>query len=413
MRRSLLIIIFARTTLNMAFRIVYPFLPAIARGLGISVAVAGQLVALRGIAGLIAPVAGPLADRYGRRRVMEAGLLAFAVGSVVLGVAHQLWLAVLAFILIGISKSLYDPAMQAYLGDRIPYEERGRAMGLTELAWSASWLLGVPASGLLMERLGWRAPWLALMLLGLAGWLLTAWGLPRARVARAVVATEAPVATRVAGTLRRWGWILAHRHVASAMLVGIAVMTASDTVLIVYGAFLESTFGLSLAALGLASIVVGLAEAVAEFGSAGLVDRIGKRRSVAIGLVLLGLSFILLPRLTGSLVSTLAGITLMIASFEFALVSFLPLVSELVPEQRADVLSINVAVLSLAHMLGAALGGWLWQFRSIDVNTGVATVLVIVALTALSLTREGTPAVQEGQPQPLVRKGKFSGDSVE
>lgn len=393
MRRSLLIIIFARTTLNMAFRVVYPFLPAIARGLGISLAGAGQLVALRGIAGLIAPVTGPLANRYGRRRVMETGLLAFAAGSLVLAMANQLWLAVLSFTLVGISKSLYDPAMQAYLGDRIPYEERGRAMGLTELAWSTSWLLGVPASGLLMERLGWRAPWLVLTLLGIAGWLLTTRELPPARAATGAAAAGLR-ATRAAGTVRRWGRLLTRRNVASAMIVGIAVMTANDTVLIVYGAFLESEFGLSLAALGLASIVVGIAEAVAEFGSAGLVDRVGKRRSVAAGLVLLGLSYLLLPRLTGSLVSTLGGVMLMIVSFEFALVSFLPLVSELVPEQRADVLSINVAVLSLAHMLGAGLGGWLWQFRSISVNTLAATALVIVALIALSLTREARPVAR-------------------
>lgn len=396
----------------MAFRIVYPFLPAIARGLGISLGAAGQLVALRGLAGLIAPVTGPLADRYGRRRVMETGLLAFAVGSLVLALAHRFWLAVLAFVLVGVSKSLYDPAMQAYLGDRIPYEERGRAMGLTELAWSASWLLGVPASGLLMERWGWHSPWFVLTLLAVVGWWLTAWGLPRARVARAPTA-QAPVAGRAAQTIRRWGALLAHRNVASAMIVGLTIMTAIETVLIVYGAFLESAFGLSLAALGLASIVVGVAEAVGEFGSAGLVDRIGKRRSVAAGLLLLGLSFLVLPRLAGSLVAALAGVMLMMVSFEFALVSFLPLVSELVPERRADVLSINVAVLSLAHMVGAALGGWLWQFHSIAVNTLAATALVVVGLIALSLTREGTVLSQEVRPQPMARPGGVTGDSIE
>src|SRR5690606_20455301 len=99
MKRSLLIIIFARTALNMSFRIVYPFLPPIARGLGISIAAAGQLVALRGIAGLIAPIAGPLANRFGRRRVMEAGMLSFAAGSLVLALANNFWLAILAFAL--------------------------------------------------------------------------------------------------------------------------------------------------------------------------------------------------------------------------------------------------------------------------------------------------------------------------
>lgn len=391
MKRSLLIIIFARTALNMSFRIVYPFLPAIARGLGISIAAAGQLVALRGIAGLIAPIAGPLANRFGRRRVMEAGMLSFAAGSLVLALANNFWLAILAFALVGIAKSLYDPAMQAYLGDRVPYAERGRAMGLSELSWSAAWLVGVPASGIFMEWFGWRAPWIILTALGIAAWLLTAWGLPSTRVSRAP-STPARGNARLMATIHRWARLLTHRSVVGAAVVGLALMSAIETVLIVYGAFLETEFGLSLGALGIASIVVGVAEAIAEFGVAGLVDRFGKRRSVAAGSILLAASFLLLPRLVGSLSFTLAGVMLMMVSFEFALVSFLPLVSELVPEKRADILAINAAVLSLGHMVGAALGGWLWQFRSFSINTFVATGLVFVALLALTLTSEARPA---------------------
>ena len=46
---------------------------------------------------------------------------------------------------------------------------------------------------------------------------------------------------------------------------------------------LETEFGLSASALGLASICVGLAEAAGEFSATVLTDRLGKRRSVAVG----------------------------------------------------------------------------------------------------------------------------------
>ncbi|HYN88261.1 MAG TPA: MFS transporter, partial [Ardenticatenaceae bacterium] len=354
MRRPLLIIIFVRTVLNMAFRIVYPFLPAIARGLGISLASAGQLVALRGVAGLIAPLTGPFADRYGRRRVMEAGLLTFAAGTLVVGLNLHLWLTMVAFLLTGVAKSLYDPAMQAYLSDRVPYHARGQAMGLTELSWAAAWLIGVPAAGFIMERFGWRAPWLALALLGVAGWLLTARGLPRARVTSEPV-QSVPVAARLSQTARQWGRVIAHPNVARALATSVLVMASIETVLIVYGAFLEENFGLSLGALGLASTVIGVAEVIGEFGSAGLVDRFGKRRSIMAGLVLLALSFLLLPLLTGGLVATLAGVMVMMVTFEFSLITLIPLVSELVPEWRADVLSMNVAAISAGRVVGALL----------------------------------------------------------
>ena len=49
----------------------------------------------------------------------------------------------------------------------MPYHRRGRVVGAIELSWSSAWLLGVPASGFLIERLGWRAPWAVLI----GGWL--------------------------------------------------------------------------------------------------------------------------------------------------------------------------------------------------------------------------------------------------
>lgn len=398
MKRSLPVIIFARTVLNVPFRIIYPFLPAFSRGLGVPLTDLGQFVALSGLTGLIAPVAGPLADRYGRRRVMEAGTLLFTAGVLTIGLAQHYWLAALGFVVFGVAKSLYDPAILAYLGDRVPYERRGRAMALAELAWSLAWLIGVPASGLLMERLGWRAPWLALSILGLAGWWFTVAGLPGGRAPRPVGSGES-AGGWTAGTLRRWGKLLARRHVAMGTLVGMGLMAATQVVFIVYGAFLESKFGLSLGALGLASIVVGIAEAAAEFASAGVVDRLGKRRSVAVGLILLGAGCVLLPRLTGSLAAALAGVVVVVMGFEFGIVSFLPLASELAPEQRADTISINVAALNLGYMLGTGLGSWLWRFNAVAVNTFAGLALAVLTRLALSATREAPAPVHERLPE--------------
>ena len=83
--RTQLPIVFAvRTAVNAPVRIIYPFLPSIARGLGISLTAASQLVTLRMVAGLAAPLLGLLADRYGRRRVMEVALSLFALASLLM-----------------------------------------------------------------------------------------------------------------------------------------------------------------------------------------------------------------------------------------------------------------------------------------------------------------------------------------
>jgi len=380
--RTQLPIVFAvRTAVNAPVRIIYPFLPSIARGLGISLAAASQLVTLRMVAGLAAPLLGLLADRYGRRRVMEVALSLFALASLLMAGVGTLAAAALAFALYGLAKALYDPAVHAYVGDHVPYRERSRAVGILELSWSGAWLLGVPASGLLIERFGWRAPWAALIVLGLLGLVLTCVSLPP---------TSRPAARRrggsfVASTIGTWRNLLRRRSVAALLATSFLLTMAIEVPFIVYGAWLETSFGLSLSTLGLASTVVGVAEATAELGSAAITDRLGKKRSVLAGLLGLAASLIALPWLSRlGLVAALAGVMLMLLNFEFGIVSLLPLATELAPEARASLFSLTVMAFSLSRILAALVGGWLWQWQTIALNAGVGAICALLAALLLA-----------------------------
>jgi predicted MFS family arabinose efflux permease len=380
-RASLPITFLARTTINTSFRIIYPFLPSIARGLGISLTAASGLITLRLVAGMGAPFLGPLADRYGRRRTMEAALLLFALASTLLAGVGTFAAAAAAFALYGIAKALYDPALHAYLGDAVPYHERGRATGAIELSWSSAWLLGVPASGFLIERFGWRAPWAALLVLGLLGVGLTRAGLPSA-APRSTHNSGKPFAAQMTIT---WRNLLRRRAVVVLLLTSLLLTLANEIPFIVYGAWLEATFGLSLTALGLASTVVGLAEATAELGTTVITDRLGKRRSVLVGLIGLAASLVALPWLVRlGLAAALAGVALMLLTFEFGLVSLLPLATELAPDARATLFSLNVTAFNLSRILGALIGGWLWQWQSITLHAGVGAICALAAALLLA-----------------------------
>ncbi len=362
LRAQLVVLFLSRTVLSTAQRLVYPFLPSIARGLGISLSAAAGLVTLRMVAGLVAPLFGPVADRQGRRRTLEIGLLLFTVAGVFLvGTGSlstgTLFLAAAAFVLYGLAKVLYDPTVHAYLGDVVPYRARGRAIGILELSWSSAWLFGVPVAGFLIEHFGWRAPWLAMVCLGLLSLGLTHLFLPPGRPLRQTVTHQRWFALLNAS----WHHLLRRRQVIVLLSISLLLTMALEIPFIVYGAWLETSFGLSLSSLGLASIVVGLAEASAELGTTMLTDRLGKRRSVLVGLTGMAFSLLLLPFLAGSgLVPALLGVALVITSFEFAIVSLLPLVTELAPQARASLLSLNVTAFSLGRIGGAALGSWLW-----------------------------------------------------
>lgn len=365
-------ILLSRTTINSSFRVVYPFLPAISRGLGVPLTAASFLLTLRALAGLSSPLFGPLSDRYGRRTLMLAGLGMLAMGTALVAGWPIYRVATIAFVLIGLSKTAYDPAMQAYLSDAVPYHRRGRVLGITELAWSAAWLIGVPAAGFLIERVGWQAPFVALALLTLVGLFFT-WRLTPDQPQRA------------SPTGHRWVGLRRNRSAWLGMAVGLLFIFAIENVFVVYGAWMEETFSLSVGALGVASIVIGIAEVMGEGISAGLVDRLGKKKAVLGGLLLNAGAYLLLPLLSGNLVSALVGLFVLFIAFEFSVVSSFPLISELAPGARGTLMTLNVAALSVGRMAGSLTATPLWLRGGLSLNAVVSCGAALAAFVLLLL----------------------------
>ena len=113
-------------------------------------------------------------------------------------------------------------------------------------------------------------------------------------------------------------------------------------------------------------------------------DRLGKRRTIALGVGLSTLAYLALPALGSTLPGALIGLFLVYLTFEFAFVATLPLMTELVPLARTSVMSANFAGLSLGRMLGALLGGALLPF-GIGASGITAAGINIVALAVLLL----------------------------
>ena len=110
-----------------------------------------------------------------------------------------------------------------------------------------------------------------------------------------------------------------------------------------------------------------------------IVDRLGKRRAVLIGLLLNVLSYLLLPRLAGTLAGALAGVALMFVTFEFSIVSMLPLMSELVPEARGTVMALNSAAMAAGRVVSSLTGPRLWLAGGLPLNAVVSAGVVLVA----------------------------------
>lgn len=366
-----------RIVLNAAYRMIYPFLKAFASGIGVSVQVAALPLTGRSMVGVFAPLLAPVAERYGRKVGMLLGLSLFCLGIGLVAIWPSFSTFFIALILGNLGNMTFLPAMQAYLGDRIPYQRRGAVLALTEMSWSLSFILLVPLAGLLIARFGWGAPFIFLAVTGLLALGLIAWRIPR----------DAPhPAAQQAAVWDSLKTVLANPQARVALSFSLAITTANELVNLVFGVWMNDTFGLQIAALGLAATVIGFAELSGEAATATLVDRIGKKRAVRAGVLVTSLAALALPWLGRTLPGALVGLFLFYLGFEFTIVSYIPLMTEVLPKARATLMAVNLASTSLGRGLGALLGPWLYTF-GFGTNALLALVLNGLALLILNWVR--------------------------
>lgn len=378
LRALLLVTTPVRVLLNTTYRMVYPFLPAFSRGLGVPVETLTLLLSLRSGLGFTAPVFGLVPDRYGRRFALTAGLLLFTACMGAVTVWPTLTTFALAVLGVSLAKLLFDPALLAYLGDRTPYAQRGLVIAVSEIGWSGATLAGIPLLGLLLAGGDWRAPFPVLAGLG----LLAAFGIWR------VVPAQPPAAGP-----RRAAWtglteVFRRPVLLGAVSVSLLIGLANEMLNVAYGQWMEGTFHLRIEALGASVIVIGLAELTGEGTVALLSDRLGKRRLVMLASTLSAAAYLALPFLPGRLEFALAGVFFAYYAFEATVVGSLPLLSELHPEARGTLLSTNTLFTALGRMAGAALGGALFALGFLWVGALAAGLNLIVLVILWRLVHE-------------------------
>lgn len=362
--------------LNTTRRFVYPFAPVLSRGLGVPLTAITSLIALNWAAGSLAIFAGPLADRLGYRLMMITGMVLLAVGLLVSGLLPLYAVVLVALFLAALGKAVFDPAVQAYVSDHVPYRRRGLVIGVLEFSWAGSALLGIPALALIIDRFGWRSPFFVMGLLAVLGIALLVLLIPPAE--------RDPAGSRSRIDLKTvWQAVLHKRSARGALAFIFLVSAANDTLFVVYGAWLENAFGLSIVALGLGTGTIGLAELLGETLTATLADRIGLKRSVMTGLTICIILYVLLPLVSQTIFMAFASLFLIFVTFEFVAVTSVSMATELLPRARATMMATFMGAAGLGRVAGALIGGPVWLFGGIFA-TGIAAAL-ISALALVSL----------------------------
>lgn len=363
----------SRLFINTARRFAYPFAPALSRGLDVPLTAITWIIAANQATGLLSPLFGPLGDRWGYRVMLLLGLSIIAVGLLSGGLIGVYGAVLVALFLVGLGKAMFDPAIQAYVGERVPYRRRGLVIGVIEFSWAGSFLIGIPFVGLLIDRLGWRAPFFALGGLCLLGIAAIGLLIPSDRHRRHI-AQPSP------GFRAAWDLVSRDRAALGALGFAFLLNIGSDSLFVNYGVWLEDAFALGVVAVGTASTTIGIAELVGEGFTAFAADRVGLKRAVIIGLSLAALSYISLPFIGQTLPLALAGLFVLFLTFEFTVVTAYSLFTEVLPRARGTMMAALTAASGLGRVFGALIGGAVWQTGGL-----LAVCLVAGALSLLAL----------------------------
>ena len=129
------------------------------------------------------PLMAKLSDRLGRRLVYTLDVALFAVGSLVVASAQSLDQVLVGRAVQAFGAGGIFPVASAVIGDTLPPEKRGRALGLIGAVFGIAFLLG-PFVAALLLRFGWQ--WLFIVNLPVAAALMVAsWRILPGRADRA------------------------------------------------------------------------------------------------------------------------------------------------------------------------------------------------------------------------------------
>jgi EmrB/QacA subfamily drug resistance transporter len=342
---------------------------------------------------------GRLGDITGRRRLLLAGILLFTTASVLCGVAPTLWLLIAARTAQGLGAAVMMALTMAFVGETVPKEKTGSAMGLLGAMSAIGTALGPSLGGVLIAGFGWRTIFFVNVPLGILTFILSYRSLPADRqgpktnrasfdslgtlllaltlAAYALAMTLgrghfgplnaalllaavfgvglfALAEARVTSPLIRLA-MFRDRSLSASLAMSAMVSTVIMATLVVGPFYLSRALGLDAAVVGLVMSVGPLAVALTGVPAGRIADRFGAQRMTIAGLVGMATGSFILSLLPAALgipgyLAPIVVITVGYALFQTA--NNTAVMTDIGPDQRG----VISGMLNLSRMLGLVTG---------------------------------------------------------
>jgi len=374
---------------------------------------------------------GRLGDITGRRRLLLAGTFLFTLASVLCGVAPTLWLLIAARAAQGLGAAIMMALTMALVGETVPKERTGSAMGLLGTMSAIGTALGPTLGGVLIAGLGWPALFLINVPLGILTLLLAHRFLPLDRrepqadragfdhvgtlLLALTLAAYALAMTIGRGSFGRLNmalllaavsgvglFVLAESRAASPLIrlamfrnpvlrAGFAMSTLVTTVvmatLVVGPFYLSGALALDAARVGLVMSSGPIVAALAGVPAGRIVDGFGAHRMSIVGLVGMAVGTSILPMLptrfgVPGYIAPLVVITAGYALFQAA--NNTAVMTNIRPDQRGVISGMLNLSRNLGLITGASAMGAVFAFAS--ATPDIATARPEAVATGMRIT---------------------------
>ena len=335
------------------FMVMMPLGPQFTRIFGISDAQFGLLVSAYTLAGGVSGlVASTFIERFGRKRMLLTLYGFFCLSAVACSLVPGYYSLIAARIAAGVFGGVLSSLSQTIVGDVVPFERRGRAMGIVMTSFSAASVAGVPASLWLADHFGWHAPFMAIAALSAVLGLFAAFTMP---------ALDAHVNQQQGiSAWQRIGGVLGDANHRKAFAFTALLMTGGFTMIPFLAINAQYGIGLRQDQLPYIYLCGGLGAFLTARWIGRLADRFGKVRCfrwLCLGALVPMFTMALLPMGT-PLWIVLTASTVFMAFMGGRMIPGMAIVTSAAnPAARGTFMTLNAAVQSAAMGCAALVGG--------------------------------------------------------
>ena len=337
--------------------LVAPLLPELTARFASPPASAGWMVSAYAIGYCVTAVfAGPVSDRFDRRRVLVAGMSAFSAATAACGLASTLWQMIALRALAGVCAAVAAPQVWAAIPQLVPPGRVVTAMAAPTAGLTVAQLVGVPV-GSLLGAVSTAAPFLAVGAAG-AGTSLALW------------LWYPPVPPQASKTrvIAQYGGLLAVPAARWRFAAYFVFQLGNCAVLSFAPTWFSTDFALDATGVGYAMIALGTGNTLGALAGPRIVARWGTGRTLLGCMLAYLVCYPALPW-SGSLAVALAVLSVVFFTGGTLFPVFMGLLQSLTATARGTVSALANVLMYAGSAVAGALGGPLmtgsWGFAGI------------------------------------------------